>query len=325
MREKLKNWLWFHYPNLALGLTADIHNRNPFHDYGRLIESLCSVPDITVVHLSNLMKPQLSQQKVVSIRHDVDSDIHTAMKMSEIERKAGIGASYYFLPSAPYYRIRSRGEFLRSSLLGSYIKRIQKNGGEIGIHIDCLGDSLKYNLEPAKSLADELSWLRSLGATVIGCASHASYYVYGAANFEVIEGYAIENREQFTDRNGKSVKLGTEKMGDHGLQYEANYLNECYFGKVPTHKYAVGLDGMMEVMVRAYDYQYSIYGYNEWCVIDHRDLRKTGAYNLRIVQTDQMISELKHLSEPVRTVIDIHPIYYGKTYGRAILNFIRGL
>jgi len=325
VKNKFSQWLWFNFPNLALGLSFSIKNRNMFCEYKKLIGSLCNIQDLNIVHLSELMSPNLIGQKVISIRHDVDSDIFTALKMSAIESRAGIGASYYFLPSAPYYRFQKNGVFKRSMLLIKYLKIIKDNGGEIGLHIDCLNDSLKYDLPPEKSLADELRWIRAAGLVVNGCASHASYHLYGAANYEIFNGYQIESRKGFVDLKGRECKLGTIQMEDYGLRYEANYILESYLSEVPSHKYAVGLDGVWEVLVRNYDYQYSILDYDEWCVTDNKRMKENGKLELRTVRTDQMLNELRQLSNPFKAVIDIHPIYYGKTIGRKILNYVRGL
>lgn len=322
-REKIKNWFWFNYPSISVGLSADIKSRNAFDDYSSLLGELSSIPDSSVVHLVNLMNPGLDDKKVLSIRHDVDSDLATALKMSEMESKAGLVASYYFLPSAPYFRYRTNSIFERSPLLAKYIQEIDQNGGEIGLHLDCLNDSLKYGLSPRDSLNDELEWMRSTGVVVNGCASHGSYHLYGADNYEIFEGFTTEGRSEFVDLNGKTQKLGTEKMTDYGLKYEANYLLGSLLREVPKNKYAVGKNGKWALMVRAYDYQFSILAHDEWCASNHREIRRSGDVNLRILNTSQMIRELIILPTPCRIVIDIHPIYYGRTWGRVVLNRLR--
>jgi hypothetical protein len=67
-------------------------------------------------------------EKVIFLRHDVDSDPILALNFSEIEKKLGITATYFF-------RVHSKDNLFS---LDNYrvIKRIMKDGHEIGLHAE---------------------------------------------------------------------------------------------------------------------------------------------------------------------------------------------
>lgn len=70
-----------------------------------------------------------SFERVVILRHDVDSSIDKALLMAELEQSLGVTGTYFFLLSTDFYNIASR-ECTRK------IKQIQNMGHEIGLHFD---------------------------------------------------------------------------------------------------------------------------------------------------------------------------------------------
>jgi len=66
--------------------------------------------------------------KVILLRHDVDSDPELALNFSDIEKRLGIKATYFF-------RVHSKDNLFS---LGNYIaiKRIMNEGHEIGLHAE---------------------------------------------------------------------------------------------------------------------------------------------------------------------------------------------
>ena len=70
-----------------------------------------------------------SKKNEMLLRHDVDFDCSLAHKISDIEHKLGIKASYFFMLRSNSYNLLS-GENI------DYVKSIQEKGHEINIHFD---------------------------------------------------------------------------------------------------------------------------------------------------------------------------------------------
>jgi hypothetical protein len=67
--------------------------------------------------------------KHILLRHDVDLSLRWARHLAEQEHQHGISATYYILPSSPFYNILSKqGQ--------EDIRSIYEYGHEIGLHID---------------------------------------------------------------------------------------------------------------------------------------------------------------------------------------------
>jgi len=98
----------------------------------------------------------------VAIRHDVDHDAEHALRFARWEAERGIRASYYLLPTAPYWDSDAR----RCGLA------IAELGHEVGVHNDalayCEGDA-------GRALVQLRAWveeMRSWGLDVRGMADH---------------------------------------------------------------------------------------------------------------------------------------------------------
>lgn len=98
----------------------------------------------------------------ICVRHDVDHDAEHAVAFARWEADRGIRASYFLLPTAPYYASQAHGAALE----------LQALGHEVGVHNDSFsaadGDQERA-LSLLRSWADEM---RSWGIEVRGCADH---------------------------------------------------------------------------------------------------------------------------------------------------------
>ena len=64
------------------------------------------------------------------LRHDVDMDLESAVRLSSLEKECGVNSTYFFMVSSPMYNVFSG--------IGSrYVKRILADGHHFGLHFDC--------------------------------------------------------------------------------------------------------------------------------------------------------------------------------------------
>lgn len=76
------------------------------------------------------------KNKVVILRHDVDTSLNKALEMTKLENSLGVSAYYFVLLSTDFYNINSEKSL-------KILKEIRQLGGKIGLHFD----EKKYNLK----------------------------------------------------------------------------------------------------------------------------------------------------------------------------------
>ena len=74
--------------------------------------------------------------KVVILRHDVDTSLNKALEITKLENSLGVSAYYFVLLSTDFYNINSEKSL-------KILKEIRQLGGKIGLHFD----EKKYNLK----------------------------------------------------------------------------------------------------------------------------------------------------------------------------------
>jgi len=98
----------------------------------------------------------------ICVRHDVDHSGAHAVRFAEWEKDHGIRASYYLLPTAPYYPLEGKTTAVK----------LQNLGHEVGVHNDAYtvqGGNADAALDLLRAWAEEM---RSWGIDVHGCADH---------------------------------------------------------------------------------------------------------------------------------------------------------
>lgn len=178
-------------------------------------------------------------QKTVWLRHDIDIDIETAVKMAHVEHELGVSATYYILHTAPYF-VRD----LDSAPFDFYPKardmalQIQNLGHEVGIHTDPLSLYLYRGIDGARHLTEAIYWLREGGLEITGSVSHNSASTYGAENSSIFRGRPLKKRgAEFSETlpNHPSIPLGVLDENSLGLTYEGN----DPFPEMPSLYYAI--------------------------------------------------------------------------------------
>jgi hypothetical protein len=114
------------------------------------------------------------EPNTIAIRHDVDHSIVHAHRFASWEADHGINATYYVLPTAPYYAQEPTFELMRE---------MQEMGHEIGVHNDAMTMAVRRAASGAPEgfdlkgyaiqvLADWAAVFRENGIRVDGCADH---------------------------------------------------------------------------------------------------------------------------------------------------------
>lgn len=78
----------------------------------------------------------IDRNKVVILRHDVDTSLNKALEMVKLENSLGVSAYYFVLLSTDFYNVNSEKSL-------KILKEIRQLGGKIGLHFD----EKKYNLK----------------------------------------------------------------------------------------------------------------------------------------------------------------------------------
>jgi hypothetical protein len=155
---------------------------------------------------SDVAHESVTDTDAIAVRHDVDHSATHARKFARWEAERGINASYYFLPTAPYF-----GQGWTNDIM----LEIQSLGHEIGIHNNALTHVAKTGGPDATSTQIDdaaiqllIEWremFEEIGIHVTGCADHGGgeprnvdlWGVYGRTPMEAglaYECYALHER-----------------------------------------------------------------------------------------------------------------------------------
>ena len=176
---------------------------------------------------------------VVALRHDVDHDLDLALEMAFWEHRREVQATYFLLPSAPYWA---------DPLLDDKIRQLADYGHEIGLHLNALAEWVDGRSDAVLAhLQAALARLRAAGVEVIGSAAHGdrACYQYGVINNWVFtelrpddpsteDGLSAEGVPSPDERfripyagdtvvrdDGAEFRLWSVSMASLGLDYEA--------------------------------------------------------------------------------------------------------
>lgn len=208
-----------------------------YKTYNDFLNYLTSSDRYLIVPLKDIGTTTSKDKVIISLRHDVDDNINSAVKFAYLEWKHGIISSYFILHTANYYGETKFGSFKRNDYIIYYLKKIQDSfGHEVGWHNDLVTLQIIYGLDPKVFLKNELKWLRSNGIKIFGNVSHGSYYcdIYHYVNsyfwLEVI-GSNTGNyyNWEYIKKGFKTIKIVKDSLSNYNLEYEGNMLPHDYF------------------------------------------------------------------------------------------------
>lgn len=164
--------------------------------------------------------------RTLNIRHDVDHDYETALRIAEWEAAHGIVSTYCVLHTSWYYGQLFDGEYGHYREFVDLCISLQEMGHEINLHNNFVTLGLTVEgLDVERLLAGELEKLRAYGLNIQGTSAHGDAL---CRNLRFI------NHELFAERTWESkggprliegpegkVALGSIDAQSYGLIYEA--------------------------------------------------------------------------------------------------------
>lgn len=162
---------------------------------------------------------------VLVIRHDIDQDIETAVRMARWESEQGIRATYCVLHTAWYYgRFKNRRLTARSEDMVEACLEIQSLGHEINLHNNAVVAGLRTGADPFDILGEELDFLRGRGLDVTGTSTHGDPLcrTLGFRNLEMFSECVDPDAGgvRAVEHESQRVVLGERSMSELGLTYE---------------------------------------------------------------------------------------------------------
>ncbi|SFH81171.1 hypothetical protein SAMN05192551_103131 [Tindallia magadiensis] len=170
---------------------------------------------------------QFQNKKFLLLRHDIDHDYETAIKMAEWENKNDLRANYCLLHSAWYYGEFQNGRYNHTEELVQLCTKIKDLGHEVSLHNNLLTLALKENVDYKEVLKRELDFFTSLGVQIQGTSSHGDRLCreLNYRNYEIFkEAVGSEyggNRLITYNEKESEVEVGKASMSELNLLYEA--------------------------------------------------------------------------------------------------------
>lgn len=201
------------------GLVRRTGHKYTWEDYLALLDEL-QKPERYVVCPGREFKQTTAPDKVVVyMRHDIDVDPATALRMAEEEHRRGLRSSYYVLPTARYYGRQGPRGVARYAAMDELYRRIASFGHEIGVHNDLLAMMILWDADPLEFQRQELDYWREAGFDIVGVVSHGS----GAVLSRKLNNtwiFAEFGKAGVYDHEGVAVPYGRLSLEDFGFQYE---------------------------------------------------------------------------------------------------------
>ena len=204
--------------------------------YDNFLKYLSESDRFLIVQQKDLEKTTSTDKVILSLRHDVDDNIKSAVKFAYLENKYGIKSTYFILHTAPYYGVTIFSYFKRNDDVLYFIRKIQEFGHDIGWHNDLVTLQIMYGLDPKDFLKTELGWLRENGISIAGTTSHGSHYcdVYHYLNSyfwkEVIGRHDgnFYNTDSIT-KGYTTFQIEKDSLKNYNFEYEGLLIHSDYF------------------------------------------------------------------------------------------------
>ncbi|WP_200348351.1 sulfotransferase family protein [Halochromatium glycolicum] len=180
---------------------------------------------------------EVGDRKILMIRHDVDHDPETAVKIAEWEAARGLRATYCLLHTSWYYGRLEDGRYRHSDLLLETVERLCELGHEINFHNNLVALTLREGIDPVALLERELAFFHRLGVPISGTSTHGDALCreLGFRNWELFQ-ECCDGRfggpRTVSYRSGQAevqLRLGEISMFDYGLEYEAYDIAKDYY------------------------------------------------------------------------------------------------
>lgn len=163
-------------------------------------------------------------QDIFLVRHDIDHDLETALRLAKWEYENGIRATYCVLHTAWYYGEFKNGKYEHYNLMVDTCKEIQELGHEINFHNNLAVLGLQTGYNPFAILEQELEFFHLNGIQITGTSTHGDRLCreLNFRNYELFSESVYESRggPRIVSWEGNQVALGSHSMKEFGLAYE---------------------------------------------------------------------------------------------------------
>ena len=202
-------------------------------DYEAVIEPFASNGYLVAPLRDVFGDAKLHGRKVFVLRHDVDHDFETALRMAEWERARGYSATYCVLHTAWYYGQLKGDRYEHFAEFVDFCLRLQELGHEVNLHNNFATVALETGVDAETLLGNELAALRGYGVDIVGTSSHGDKLCreLDFFNLEIFKDRAWLSKggPRTVSAELGSIALGTIDMAAHGLGYEAyDYPRDVY-------------------------------------------------------------------------------------------------
>ena len=192
--------------------------------------------------------------EILVLRHDVDHDFETALKMGAWEHERGLRATYCILHTAWYYGNFSQdGKITRHTEMLDCCKELQSMGHEINLHNNFIVESLRTGFNPLDMMRCELAFMRWNGINITGSSTHGDGLCRELEfrNYEIFSEsvYPARGGPRTIEKDGHRVDIGFTSMSTLQLEYEAYDLPRDHYitdsgGNLRVRKNTRGRAGM---------------------------------------------------------------------------------
>ncbi len=222
-------------------------------------ELLHTFLDAGFVHCSHAQAFDHSSlpEKAAFVRHDVDHDLKTAIKMAHIEHDLGIRSTYFLLhpgdfgQTRNYYGAIVRGRIVPSAGMQAAARELVALGHEVGLHNDLVQLSMKTGRTIEELLGEQLEIFAALDIPLSGTASHGSRFAreHGFVNYEIFTECLPKGevpRSIVFDEHREQA-LFDVSFRQLGLNYEAYSIpRDCYISD-SGGRFSVGATRLLHV------------------------------------------------------------------------------
>lgn len=194
--------------------------------YYQILEPYLDYENMT--YAEYVEQTDIGNKSILLIRHDVDHDHVTAVKIAEWEYKHNLRSTYCLLHTSWYYGKLEGDRIIHTQDLVETAKRLQDLGHEINFHNNLVVTALTNDIDPVKLLEQELDFFDSIGITIKGTSTHGDRLCreMNFRNWELFK-ECCDDRfggprtlEYESKSKRREVKLGEISMFDFGLTYE---------------------------------------------------------------------------------------------------------
>ncbi len=184
----------------------------------------------TFNELSTTSTGKEKKDKILLIRHDVDRSIDIALDLAQLEKDAGIRATYFLLPSANYFDYSER--------LAEKIKILSEMGHEIGLHSNAIADYYRIN-KPFKCIRHDIGslYLFSTLKNIFSKSKTIKDILTEPLNFIRELNIEVSGTSPHGDRLCSKIGFNNAdlwkkySLSDFGLVYDTSMLSyDCFLG-----------------------------------------------------------------------------------------------